>query len=374
MNFFSFSHCLLEVSLSLFDSLFRRQAPILLGIDLGSSSIKLVELGLGSSLENIVLKNYAIEPLKRGVIVDGVIEKFDELAESINYLIKRLGVRSRSVAMAIPTSAVITKRITLWADLNEKEMEEQIQAQASQYIPFPLEDVRLDFCIIGPSTYSAKDVDVLIAASRKEKVQDLQGLSEALGLHLQVIDIRSHAMRLAAIRSIKKLHIDIESSTVALFEMRSSNMKFQVLHGNDILYERDHAFGGSQLTQNISRHYSYTLDESELRKINKNLPDGYENEVFKPFIDNLVLELTFSLQMFVAEYPYQKISHIYLAGGVSSILDLSKKIHIALGITCSCINPFEGMKIDINASSNTLVQDASSYVTACGLALRGIFK
>ena len=177
-------------------SLFNRQDPPLLGLDISSSSVKLVELSRDKA-GNLVLDRCAIEPLERGWITDGNVEKFDEVAEAVRRVVKKSGTKTRHVAMALPASAVITKKIILPGGMSDAELESQVESEANQYIPFSLDEVSLDFCVVGPSTTSAGDVEVLIAASRKEKVQDRQGLAEAAGLKPIVVDVESYASRLA---------------------------------------------------------------------------------------------------------------------------------------------------------------------------------
>src|SRR5512140_544936 len=155
--------------MSSFGSLFSRQPPPLLGLYISSSSVKLVELGRDKA-GGLVLERCAIEPLERGWISDGNVEKFDEVAEAMKRVIKKSGTRTRNVAMALPPSAVITKKIMLPGGLTESELEVQVEAEANQYIPFSLDEVSLDFCVIGPSTTSVGDMEVLIAASRKDRV------------------------------------------------------------------------------------------------------------------------------------------------------------------------------------------------------------
>ncbi|MEF9947666.1 MAG: type IV pilus assembly protein PilM, partial [Comamonas sp.] len=199
-------------------SLFSRQPAPLLGIDVSSSSVKLVELTKSKSGE-WQLERCAIEPLEKGWITDGNIEKFDEVAEAVRRLVKKSGTRTKHVAMALPAAAVITKKITLPAGLSELEMEVQVESEANQYIPFSLDEVSLDFCVIGPSSVSSGDVDVLIAASRKEKVQDRQGLAEAAGLKPIVVDIEPYAARMAATRLVSRLSNAGQDAVVALFEV-----------------------------------------------------------------------------------------------------------------------------------------------------------
>jgi type IV pilus assembly protein PilM len=215
-------------------SLFSRQPAALLGLDISSSSVKLVELGRDKA-GNLVLERCAIEPLERGWITDGNVEKFDEVAEAVRRLVKKSGTKTRNVAMALPPSAVITKRIVLPGGLTDQELEVQVEAEANQYIPFPLDEVSLDFCVVGPSSTAVGDLDVLIAASRREKVQDIQGLAEAAGLKPVVVDVESYASRLATSRLIESLPNKGAGTIVALFEVGALTTSMQVIRNEEVL-------------------------------------------------------------------------------------------------------------------------------------------
>ncbi|MEG0558593.1 MAG: pilus assembly protein PilM, partial [Comamonas sp.] len=278
-------------------SLFSRQPAPLLGIDISSSSVKLVELSQSKSGE-LQLERCAIEPLEKGWITDGNIEKFEEVADALRRLVKKSGTRTKNVAMALPASAVITKKITLPAGMSEQELELQVESEANQYIPFSLDEVSLDFCVMGPSAVSHGDVDVLIAASRKEKVQDRQGLAEAAGLKPVIIDIESNAARMAAARLMSLLPNEGGGAVVALFEVGAMTTSMQVLRDEDVLYERDQAFGGAQLTQLIARQYGFSPEEAEAKKRSGDLPDDYNTAVLKPFVQSLTQEVARALQFF----------------------------------------------------------------------------
>src|SRR5512144_920641 len=204
----------------------------MIGLDISSSSVKLVELGQTGGGEYI-LERFGSESFEKGWIADGQIEKFDEVAEAVKRLVTKSGTRTRHVVMAMPQSAVITKKIMLPAGLREEELEVQVEAEANQYIPFSLDEVSLDFCVIGPSPTSTGDVEVLIAASRKEKVQDRQGLAEAAGLKPMIIDVESYASRLSASRLIAGLPGDGQDVMVALFEVGAANTSMQVLRNDE---------------------------------------------------------------------------------------------------------------------------------------------
>jgi type IV pilus assembly protein PilM len=220
----------------------RKHAP-LIGLDISSSSAKLVELGQTTSGEYIV-ERFASEPFEKGWISDGQIDKFDEVAEAVRRVVAKSGTRTRQVAMAMPQSAVITKKIVLPGGLREEDLELQVEAEANQYIPFSLDEVSLDFCIVGPGSDAMGDVEVMIAASRKDRVQDRQGLAEAAGLKPVILDIESNASRLAVSRVIGSLPNEGRDALVALFEIGADTTSLKVLRDDEILYDRDQAFGG----------------------------------------------------------------------------------------------------------------------------------
>ena len=341
----------------------------MLGLDISSSSVKLVELGRDKA-GNFVLERCAIVPLERGWITDGNIEKFDEVAEAIRRVVKKSGTKTKNVAMALPPSAVITKKIVLPGGLSDQELELQVEAEANQYIPFPLEEVSLDFCIVGPSASSSGDVEVLIAASRKEKVQDIQGLAEAAGLKPVIVDVESYASRLATGRLIANLPDKGVGKVVALFEVGALTTSMQVIRNDEVLYDRDQAFGGAQLTQLIVRQYGFSLEEAESKKRSGELPEDYESSVLRPFVESMVQEIARALQFFFTSTPHNKVDHVMLAGGSSALPGLTVAVTRSTTFACSLVNPFEGMEMSEGVRLKKMTREAPSYLTSCGLALR----
>ncbi|WP_374567262.1 pilus assembly protein PilM [Ideonella sp.] len=341
----------------------------MIGLDISSSSVKLVELSQSTSGE-LVLERLASEPFEKGWIVDGQIEKFDEVADAVRRVVSRSGTKTRHVVMAMPQSAVITKKIVLPAGLREDEMELQVESEAHQYIPFSLDEVSLDFCVIGPNAGSAGDVDVLIAASRKDRVQDRQGLAEAAGLTPVVLDIESHASRLAMSRLINALPDQGKDSLVALFEIGADTTSLKVLREEEMLYDRDQSFGGSQLTQLISRQYGFSYEEAEQKKISGDLPEDYESTLLTPFVDSLAHEIGRALQYFFTSTPHHKVHYVMLAGGTAAMPGLRERVKDVTGFASKVVNPFESMKLGSAVREAKLRREAPSYLTACGLAMR----
>lgn len=345
----------------------------MIGLDISSSSAKLVELGQDRS-SNLVLERCAIEPLGRGWINDGNIEKFDEVVDALRRLVSKSGTKAKNAAMALPASVVISKKIILPSGLSEREMEIQVESEANQYIPFSLDEVSLDFCVVGPSVTSVGDVDVMIAASRKEKVSDRQGLAEAIGLTPEVIDVESYASRLAAGRVIAQLPGGGIDAVIALLEIGASASTLQVLRNDELLYERDQVFGGAQLTQMLVRQYGFTQEEAEAKKRAGELPDDYGQVVLRPFIETLAQEVERALKFFFTSTPHHRVDYIMLAGGSAGLPGLTEAVTNHTSFPCQVLNPFDGMEIGRGVREKKMLREAPSYLTACGLAMRRFLR
>jgi type IV pilus assembly protein PilM len=230
----------------------KTKAPALIGVDIASTSIKLVELSqTGKGIYR--LERYAIEPLPKDTVTDGNIANLDQVSDALKRGWKRLGSRNRNVAMSLPAAMVITKKIIVPAGQKEEELELTVEAEANQYIPFALDEVNLDFQILGPAPNNPDEVEVLIAASRKEKVEDRVAIAEASGLKPRVMDVESYATQEVFGLIAPSLPANGRDQNIALVDMGAHVTHFYVLRNNQFLFSRDQAFGGNQLTQDIQR-------------------------------------------------------------------------------------------------------------------------
>jgi type IV pilus assembly protein PilM len=349
------------------------RTPALLGLDIGSSSVKLVELsdaGAGA----LRLERYAIEPIPRGAVVDGNIDKIDVVAEAVRRAWRRAGTRVKNVAMALPASAVITKRIALPGNLREEEMEMQVESEANQYIPFALDEVSLDFQVLGPLPNAPDDVEVLIAASRKEKVEDRMAVAQAAGLNPVVVDVESFASRAALARLVGQLPNGGEGQVIAVFYVGANTTSVTVILDGEAIYEREQPFGGQQLTGDIARAYGVSVEDAEQKKRSGDLPPAYETEVLRPFIDSTTTEITRALQFFFTSTPYTRVDQIMLAGGSSILAGLPEALMDRAQVPASVISPFKGMELSSNLRERQLRLDAPALLTPCGLAMRRFDK
>ena len=343
--------------------------PPLVGIDISTSSVRLVELALGVK-DEIRLERYAAEPLPRGAVVDGNIENMDQVVEAVRRVWKKSGSRAKHVALGMPPASVITKKIILPAGLSEDQLEVQVESEASQYIPFALDEVSLDFDVIGPAANSPEDIEVMLAASRREKVEDRVAIAEASGLKASVMDIESYAARAALDRVTAQLPQAGAGQIVALFQIGAQVTHISVMLDGVTVYEREQPFGGNALTQDIVRSYGMAFDEAESRKKSGELPDNYQSDLLQPFLESAALEVTRAIQFFFTSTPYTRVDQLFLAGGCALIPGLLDLIASRTKISTAVISPFKGMQLAPGVRESQLRTDAPAYLVACGLALR----
>jgi type IV pilus assembly protein PilM len=356
------------LALDLASLLGKKNSP-LVGLDISTSDVKLVELSR-SGEKGFKLERCATEPLPKGAVVDGNIENLEQVSETILKVLKRAGTSTKNVALAMPASSVITKKMMLPGNMNEQALELQVESEASQYIPFAMDEVSIDFCVIGPSANSEEDVDVLLAASRKEKIEDRVAAAQAAGLQAKVMDIESYAARSAVERLIEQQANGGQDQIYALFQIGSKVTYISILLNGEVVYERDQQFGGNQLTQDIVRNYGLSFDEAETKKRQGDLPDSYEMELLEPFLENAALEVTRAIQFFFTSTPYTRIDQIFLGGGCAMLPGLVDIVAERTKLSASVISPFKGMDLGSNVNEKSLRNDAPSYLVACGLAMR----
>ncbi len=350
-------------------SLLGNKNPPLIGLDISTSGVKLVELAEVGKGE-ISLERFASESLPRGAVVDGNIENIEAVSEAVRRVWKKSGTKAKHVALGMPPASVITKKIILPGGMSEDELELQVETEASQYIPFALDEVSLDFDVVGPLPNSPEDVEVLLAATRKEKVEDRVAVAEAAGLTPLVMDIESYAARAAIDRIIAQLPKGGQGQIVGLFQIGAQVTHVSVLMDGQTIYEREQPFGGNQLTQDIVRAYGLSHEEAEAKKRAGELPEGYERELLEPFLENVALEVTRAIQFFFTSTPYTRIDQIFLAGGCAIIPGLVEIVADRTKISASVISPFKGMQLAASVREKQLRQEAPAFLVACGLAMR----
>ena len=349
--------------------IFKPKAPSLFGLDVSSSSVKMLEI-VDAGKGVYWVERYVIESLPRDAVVDGNISNLEAVVEAVKRGHKKLATRTKHVAMAVPSGAVITKKIIVPAGLREEDLEVQVETEANQYIPFALDEVNLDFQVVGAAPNSAEEVEVLIAASRKEKVEDRVAVAEVAGLKAVVMDVESFATQTAFELIEQQLPEHGKDQTIAIIDVGTSMMNVNVLRNNQSVYMREQPFGGNQLTQDIQRVFNLSQEEAEAAKRNGGLPENYESDVLQPFMDNYALEVARALQFFFTSTQYDQVDHIMLAGGCAAIPGIDDAVASRTQVDTLVANPFANMALSAKVRPRNLSLDAPSLIVACGLAMR----
>lgn len=341
----------------------------MLGLDISSTSVKLLELSRSGGKYRV--ESYGVEPLPENAVVEKNIADVEGVGEAIARLVERSKTKLKTAAVAVAGSAVITKTIEMSASLSETELENQIALEADQYIPYPLDEVSLDFEVRGISPRSEEQVEVLLAACRKENVEMREAALELGGLKAKVVDIEAHCMQRAfnLVRAQFVGNGDTEK-IIAIVDVGATMTTLSVLTNNGTPYTREQLFGGKQLTEEIQRRYSLSVEEAGLAKKQGGLPDDYESEVLQPFKEAVVQQVTRSLQFFYSSSAYDDVDHIILAGGTASIDGLAAMVSAKLGTPASMANPFVNMSLSSKVNEVNLNNDAPALMIACGLAMR----
>jgi len=347
---------------------FGRKKSARLGVDIGSTAIKLVELSQakGTGFSAIHLENYVIEPLPINAVAEKKIANVQAVGATIRKAVARSGTRVERAATALPGSSVITKVISMSAVLSDAEMEVQLRLESDQHIPYPLEEVNIDFAVLGPSDADDNLVDVLLAASRRENVDDRVATIEIGGLSAAIIDVEAYTME-----SVCPLLPGTGERTVATVDIGAAATTLHVLHEGRTVYTREQGFGGRQLIEEVQRHYGLDYDQALRRVIEDDLPDSYATEILDPFKEILAQQIGRALQLFYSTGIFNHVDRIVLAGGVAGIRGIDASLAERLGITTGVANPFTDMSRSSGIESAALNRDAPAMMIAAGLALRG---
>lgn len=355
--------------MSVLQSLFGGGSHELIGLDISSSSVKLLELARRG--ERYSVEAYAVEPLPANVVNDKQVVDPKIVGEVIARALARAGTRTRQAAVAVAGASVITKTITMPASLKDNDMEEQIKAEADQYIPYSIDEVNLDFQVIGPTAKDPSSVDVQLAACRKEQVEQRVAALEIAGLVPTVVDIEAYALENACQLLYRQMPDEGLGKTVALVDIGASMTSLLVLHDRKPVYTRDQAFGGRQLTEDIMRYYGMSFEEAAKAKRLGGLPDTYQGDVLAGFLNDLALQIDRSLQFFFsASTTHRTVDAMVLAGGCAHIPGVERAVGEQLKIPTLVARPFAQMAVAARAKPAQLAQEEASMLIAAGLALR----
>jgi type IV pilus assembly protein PilM len=328
--------------------IFKANPKPLIGLDMGASSLKWVELAQDGN-STLILERCVMEPLEAGWIVAGRIEQFDEVAAALRRLVKASDSSSRQVALAMPDSAVIMTKIRLPSEMGEVELVQQVELEVERLSGQPLAEMSIDYSVQGPAPApgASGEVGVLIAASTKVMVQDRLGLAEAAGLEPVVVDVEGEASMQAAHRLIGTLCAASASPVVALIQVGAEGCSLQVTHQGEVIHAT-RKFGDD-----------VRWNEPSLQAVSQ------------PFITRLADDLARELDGFVSASSFRKIDTVLLAGGSVVLPSLQVELKQRTFFECVLVNPFSGMRLSEAIQSRPIPDEVrASMLTACGLALR----
>ena len=345
----------------------KKKKSTVLGLDISSSSVKILELSRSGDTYRV--ESYGVASLPPNAVVEKNINDLDGVVESLRQVMSIAKVKEKDAAVAVAGSAVITKMINMDADLDEEAMEAQIMADADQYIPYPLDEVAIDFEVQGTLEDDPDSVEVLLAACRKENIDLRVDALEIAGLNAKIVDVEAYVMERSYDRIAPLLGFQ-HGETVAIVDIGATMTTLSVLANGKTIYTREQLFGGKQLTEEIQKRYGMTEKEAGLAKKEGGLPDDYLDEVLQPFQDAVLQQVSRSLQFFFSSSQFDSVDHILLSGGVAAMSGIADLVESSLSTPTTVVNPFSGMDVSSKVDTSMLTNDTPSLMIACGLALR----
>ena len=348
-------------------SAIKNKSNALIGIDFGSNSIKAIAISKGKGTFQIDAVAEAAIP--KGLIVDNHFEDITKLSLIISQLRKKFPKSYKSAAIAVSGADVITKIITMPGHLSELELESQVEIEAENSIPFPLDEIFLDFEIISPNAADTSLNDILLSAARKETVLAQVHCVEDAGLATKIVDVASHVKA----RSCELLFDrDDYDKGVAIVDIGASQMMLNIVHEGKVIFSRSKNHGGDICTQMIAENYDMKFEAAEQAKVSHEWPVDCDIDVVAPFINMTVNHLRFDLRMFTNVPKNIQVEKLILIGGCQLIPGLVAQLEEELDLPIEVANPFIGFEYKNKTDKTVLDAVGSKYMTALGLALRGV--
>jgi type IV pilus assembly protein PilM len=348
--------------------LFKKPVTWMVGIDIGSHSVKAVLLSKKDELYR--LEAFAVEAMPKGAMVERSIQDIESVGRVIHKIRKKMPKAVTQAAVAVSGQTVITKVIFMDVSLSDSELESQIEIEADSLIPYPLDEVSLDFEKLDINEADPSKVNVLLSAARTESVEARAGALDAGGFEPKVVDVESYALSRTMTLCTNELPEDAEDKIVAFIDVGASTTLFSVVQKGKTIYTRDQVFGGEQYTKTIVSYYNKSFDEAEQAKITGDLPPNYTFEVLAPFQTTFLQQVRRAVQMFLTTSGNDQLDYIVLSGGTSLIQGIDRLLIDELGIHSIIIDPFADMELSPEMDRELLDKHRAQLAVASGLALR----
>ncbi|RVU31466.1 MULTISPECIES: type IV pilus assembly protein PilM [Neptunomonas] len=347
-------------------SLFGKKSASWVGVDIGSSSVKLVVLSRHGS--KVGLDAYAVVSLPPTAIIDGNIQEVQPVADAIERGAKLCALKNGVAVTAVPSSAVIIKRIELSSSFTELELEEQVRVEADQFIPYPLDEVALDFEVVGASPSHPELNEILLVACRRDDVDQREDTIAAGGLKCEVVDVDTYAIE----RSYPMLLSEDPGveDMVAIVDIGASTLTLNVIRDHKVIYNREQSFGGNDLTTSIHHQYGMSVDEVQQALRLGELGEEIRDAIVMPFRYTVAQQVSRALQFFYSSGVQHQLTKIYVCGGTAAIDGLVDILTEELDVPVFLADPFSKMELNSKINRGRLMKDAPALIKACGLALR----
>lgn len=368
---------------------FRKTSDRILGLDISATSAKLLELSLpeDSRFGKRSMKHsqtyraeaYATVNMPKDAVQDHLICDHRAVGEVIGELVSHSGTKLRKVAIAVAGSRIITKKIELPVALSASEIECYMEVEAESHIPYPLNEVALDFTVVGVVEHDPELVEVLLVACRLDNLEPYLTALQLAGLQAVVVDVECYALQRAfeqmcgirkpaLVQSAKAAHQ--ANQIIAILDIGAVTIHCIVLANNRVLFSREQTFGGLQPTLDIQNNYDISLQEAGLDKKRSGLPDDYEQEVLTPFRTAVVQQVASALQFFFSASSLGRIDRIFLAGGGALTSGLTEQVQSSLNVPTFIANPLTNMCLSDKVNDTLIRREASALMLVCGLAMR----
>jgi len=345
---------------------FSRSRP-LVGLDIGSSSLKAVELT--KTKKGYQLAAFVYEPLAADAVVDGAVMDARAVAETIKHSFLAAKFKPKGVATGVSGHSVIVKRVVVPA-ATPTEVETSIEIDAEQYIPFDIAEVNLDYQVVGPGTTSAEEagMEVVLVAAKKDKIQNHTNVVSLAGRTAEIVDIDAFAIQ----NAFEANYTVAPDVPIALLNIGASLMNINITKGGMPLFIRDVSVGGNQYTDILQKELQLNFQEAEDLKLGKS---GSEVEMVQPLLESitemLIMEVQKTFDFFRETYPSETISRVMISGGTSRMIGLAEKIQETLGYPTEVLDPFRSITLGPKVDEEQVTSLGPALAVAVGLALRG---
>ncbi len=350
--------------------MFRKKNPSAIGVDIGTASVKVMEM-TGSRGEYRV-ERFAVEPLPRNVVVENAITDIDRVGKTIRAAVERAGTRRTHAVAAVSAAQAISKVVNVPGGLTGDDLEQQVEIEAEHYIPYSIAEVNVDFEVLAPSVENPANDEVMLAACRKDIVEERAAALEAAGLKPSVIEINSLANQRAFELIAPSLPDAGADKVVAIVDYGTTSSHLYVLARGRLIYHRDYPFGGKTLTESIQRRFGISFSEAESKKRNGDLPENYRKDLLEPFVESMAVEANRAIQLFISSTQFSGVDYVFVTGGSAALPGAVEHISEKTGITARVAYPFSGARLGSHVSKDRLKRYATVLFTVCGLAMRGV--